>query len=102
MKSPDMKIVVTATNQPCDALVGPVDSEVGLSVAFFADPPSGGVQRYEWHAVPRQCLDLGEPITDPDFKRVVTLLGKGHLVVVAYDENGFKLETQIVIVDPTE
>lgn len=101
MKNPDFKVTVTATGQTVNALVGPVDSEVGLSATFFADPPSGGVQRYDWHAVPFYCVDLGEPLTDPDFKRVVTLKGKGHLVVVAYDDNGFALHSQVVQVTPS-
>jgi len=101
MLEPDMKLCTTATNTPVDTITGPKGTQVGLSVAFFADPPSGGVEAYDWIAVPPRCVDLGEPITSPDFKRVVTLKKEGTLYVKAYDANGFTLDTQVVKVSPS-
>lgn len=100
MRNPVLAITNTATGQVLNALVGPVQSEVGLTAAWKEDPPSGDII-YEWSATPPFCVDLGEPITSPDFKRVVTLKTRGSIVVKVYDENGFYLYSNQVVVDPT-
>jgi hypothetical protein len=96
-----MSLCISSTNQPVSALVGPAGTATELKVSFFADPPDGGAVAYDWVAVPARCVDLGEPLTDPDFKRVVTIKKTGTLYVKAYDSNGFTLDTQVVQVIPS-
>lgn len=100
MREPVLKITSSDTGQDLNAIVSPKGTPVPVTAAFRADPPSGSIE-YEWQATPPWCADLGEPLTAPDFKRVVRPLGRGVLQVVAYDENGFYLYSSTVTIDPS-
>lgn len=100
MREPVLKITSSDTGQDLNAIVSPKGTPVPVTAVFRKDYPDGPVV-YEWEVTPRWAADLGEPLTDPDFKRVIVPRAKGSLVVVVYDENGFYFYSDPVAIDPS-